>query len=149
MTLPITKVTGSPQSQVSHQEEHQSKEDITRILEADTSMAENTINFVKEKEATTSMEKVYEDDTINEIEDTSSHKDTVSGVFNKGDIAIPYESLGWFSKAVEAAMDGSLYIGLALGVMFFSASVLSGAIGVFEDTCLICAFIGYANTVDP
>lgn len=131
------------------EQEHQGKEDKKWVLETDPNMTENSVNLVKKREATTSIKKIYEDDSINEIEETTNHKDTVSEVFNKGDIAIPYDSLGWFSKAVEVALDGSLYIGLALGVMFFSASVLSGAIGVFGDTCLICAFIGYANITSP
>ncbi|XP_050723544.1 uncharacterized protein LOC127002092 [Eriocheir sinensis] len=152
---PHCKVPAGPRSQDSHQDEYQTKKNITRVVEADTSMAENTINVVKKREAISSTEKSYEtelhleDTSVNEIEDTSNSKYTVDDVFNKGALAIPYDTLGWFSKLVEVALDGSLYIGLALGIMFLSASVLSGAIGVFGDTCLICAFIGYANTVGP
>lgn len=118
-------------------------------------MADNTIDVIKKREAVSSTEEGYEselhieDNSVNEIKDTSNNKYTVDDVFNRVDLAIPYDSLGWFSKFVEGVLDGSLYIGLALGIMFFSGSVLSGAIGLFGDTCLICAFIGYANTVGP
>lgn len=142
-------------SQDSHQDEYQTKKITTNVVEADTSTADNTIDVVKKREAVSSTEEGYEselhieDNSVNEIKDTSNNKHTVDDVFNRVDLAIPYDSLGWFSKFVEGVLDGSLYIGLALGIMFFSGSVLSGAIGLFGDTCLICAFIGYANTVGP
>lgn len=154
MPLLTLQVTGSPQTQVSRQGEHQTKENVTWIPETHASPTANNINLVKKREAISSAENTIdsgpdkEDESLKEIE-VISNKDTVNNVFNKGDLAIPYDSLGWFSRAVEAAMDGSLYIGLAIGVMFISASVLTGAIGVFGDTCLICALIGYANTVGP
>lgn len=155
ITLSPHQVTGSPHSQLSHQTEYQVNENNTPIHEeGDTNMMENTINL-KKREVTSSTEKVYgaelnvEEDSIDDTEVTNNNKYTVEDVFNKGDLAIPYDSLGWFSKVVEVALDGSLYIGIAFGIMFLSASVLSGAIGIIDDTCLICAFIGYANTVNP
>lgn len=155
MNLSIYQVNGSPQNRAGTNEEYQPKEKMAWILKADTSMAPDAINLIEKREAVSSTEKIsdlglqIENNSVNEIEDTINNKGTVSSVSNKGDLAIPYDTLGWFSKAVEAAMDGSLYIGLAIGIMFISASVLTGAIEVFGETCLICAFIGYANTVSP
>lgn len=108
-------------------------------------------------QATVSSEEIHgrklhskKEESTEQTENSNSiHNDAVTSVLHKGDFAIPYDSLGWFSKAVEVAMDGSLYIGFALGIMFIAGSLLSGAIGVFGETCLICSFIGYANTVAP
>ncbi|XP_042224528.1 uncharacterized protein LOC121868247 isoform X2 [Homarus americanus] len=63
----------------------------------------------------------------------------------KGDFVVPYSNLGWFSRVVEVAMDGSVYVGLLLTVMFFAAKILTGALSIFGETCLICTIIGYVN----
>ncbi|MPC38425.1 hypothetical protein E2C01_031932 [Portunus trituberculatus] len=116
-------------------------------LEADISEAINTI----------SSEELQGDNLratdLTQLAESSNsiHNHLFSGSsIHKGDIVpVPYDDLGWFSKTVELAMDGSLYVGLAIGVMFIAGTLLSGAIGLFGDTCLICSFIGYANTVAP
>ncbi|XP_071551489.1 uncharacterized protein [Panulirus ornatus] len=68
-------------------------------------------------------------------------------IIKRGEFILPYGSLGWFSKAVEMAVDGSLYVGLALVVMFFAASLLTGGMTLIGDTCFICSIIGYVNAV--
>lgn len=102
-------------------------------------------------QATVSSEEFYgrnlqsKEDSAELTENINSiHSDAVNAVIHKGDFAIPYDNLGWFSKTVEVAIDGSLYVGLAIGIMFIAGSLLSGAIGLFGETCLICSFIGYA-----
>lgn len=138
-----------------HTEINQTREDTTRILEADAASLMNTV-LHKTDQAVVSSEEFHgrnlqskEDSTELTENINSIHKDAVSAVIHKDDFAIPYDNLGWFSKTVEVAIDGSLYVGLAIGIMFIAASLLSGAFGVFGETCLICSFIGYANTVAP
>lgn len=78
-----------------------------------------------------------------EIEQLVHVFNDASILFEKADFALPYGNLGWFSKAVEAAMDGSLYVGIALIVMYITAMLLSGALSFVGDTCFICALLGY------
>ncbi|XP_063870994.1 uncharacterized protein LOC135106085 [Scylla paramamosain] len=128
-----------------HREKRQTTSDYT--LEADTSEA---INFISSEEL--QGDNLHSTDLTQLTENSNNIRNNgFSGSqLHKGDIApIPYDNLGWFSKTVELAMDGSLYVGLALGIMFIAGTLLSGAIGLFGDTCLICSFIGYANTVAP
>lgn len=117
-------------------------------LEQDTSEAINAISS-EELQGDSLRSKDY----LTQLTESSNsiHNHVISGsLSHKGDVApVPYDNLGWFSKTVELAMDGSLYVGLALGVMFIAGTLLSGAIGLFGDTCLICSFIGYANAVTP
>lgn len=58
---------------------------------------------------------------------------------------LAYSELGWFSQLVEAAMDGSLYVGLMVFTLFAAGALISSALPFVTDSCLICALIGYAN----
>lgn len=58
---------------------------------------------------------------------------------------LQYSGLGWFSRAVEYALDGSIYVGVALAVMYFASMILSGLISTVGSTCLVCALIGYSD----
>ncbi|XP_066941242.1 uncharacterized protein [Macrobrachium rosenbergii] len=64
---------------------------------------------------------------------------TGSGL-DKNDIVGDYNKLGWLSKAVEAAIDISLYAGVALGIMYLTGTLLSGFISSVWNTCFICYF---------
>lgn len=66
---------------------------------------------------------------------------TSSSMSDKVDV-LKYEKLGWFSRAVEYAIDGSLYIGVALAVMYFTSMILSGLISTVGATCFMCAVLG-------
>ena len=128
-----------------HRERRQSTAGST--LDADTSEAINAISLEEFQE-----DNLLVTDSTQLAESSNSiHNHLFSGSpIHKGAITpVPYDNLGWFSKTVELAVDGSLYVGLAVGVMFIAGALLSGAIGLFGDTCLICSFIGYANTVAP
>ena len=137
--------------------ESQTREDTKWILEADTSTAINTIMHTT-GQSIISSEKFQDRNLRSKREDSADLTENINSIHNdafsasilqKGDLAIPYESLGWFSKTVEVAMDGSLFIGIAIGIMLIAGSLLSGAVELFGDTCLICSFIGYANTATP
>lgn len=68
-------------------------------------------------------------------------ENNTSSISDKIDV-LKYSKLGWFSRAVEYAIDGSLYIGIALAVMYFTSMILSGLISTVGSTCFICAVLG-------
>ncbi|XP_047501965.1 uncharacterized protein LOC125047669 [Penaeus chinensis] len=69
---------------------------------------------------------------------TAEHNTTL--ISDKVDV-LKYSRLGWFSRAVEYAIDGSLYIGVALAVMYFTSMILSGLISTVGSICFMCAIL--------
>lgn len=95
--------------------------------------------FLLNSEKQTILDHTSEDHGITAEHNTTSISDKID--------VLKYSKLGWFSRAVEYAIDGSLYIGVALAVMYFTSMILSGLISTVGSTCFICAILGSPELV--
>ncbi|KAK7084014.1 hypothetical protein SK128_024614 [Halocaridina rubra] len=102
----------------------------------------NNVNRVSEKiDKVDKLNKV--DNKLNKVDNKldkvegSPGKNSTKTALNKVD---PYARLGWFSRAVETAIDSSLYIGSAIGAMYTVSMFLSGLINQVWSTCFLCYF---------
>ncbi|XP_069942713.1 uncharacterized protein [Cherax quadricarinatus] len=82
--------------------------------------------------------------SIQKIQLTSEHNIS-NAVFAMNDLAVPYDSLGWFSKVVEKGIDISMHVVIMVVVMLVASQVVAGVFHIIQETCLICNYIGYAN----
>ncbi|KAK3865980.1 hypothetical protein Pcinc_028455 [Petrolisthes cinctipes] len=86
----------------------------------------------------------YDEDTIVPHDDLI-HTDTHTIVPHEA--MVPYDDLGWFSRLLEAVVDGVVLVGVAVLTVLSGGLVFTTVVPVMVwDSCVVCSFIAFANS---